>query len=292
VDLVDGAAVERLGGNPGRFEVRTSAGSTYAATVVDADETLALSVAAGLGEVAVTTSHHVIRTVALPPLLSVGLQIDGVDVRQLADGTVELSIPSPGPWASSGLAAVASAVRTVVGVVPAFAAAGIVDHRVHREALAADGLPIVGPVVEGLWATGGWGRHGLDAVAVMSDALAEAVVDGATEQLPAPFQPRRLVGSPRPAAGAPGPLTCSACGVRRSEEFRLAGRHWWHAAGCGRLAGIDEVVIDLRDGAGDSTTVHPVGAGRGATMPAPATSREPVPVPSAGAVVVGGEVPA
>jgi len=249
VDLVDGAAIERVGGHPGRFELVTSAGTTCAGAVVDADPSLALSAAAGSAAFTTRTSSRVVRTAPIPPLFG-AMQIDGIFLRQRADGTVELELPDRAPADRRGLAAAAGEVRVVVDAIPALAGASIVDHRERSESVPADGLPVFGRVVEGLWATGGWGRCELDVAALVAESLAAAVLGGGVDPCLASFAPARLAGRTVRGEGRSRPRACPVCGSRPGDEYRLVDGRWWHVAGCGTLADADLEVIDLRDGAG------------------------------------------
>ena len=267
VDLVDGAAVEHLGGHSGRFELVTSAGTTCAGAVVDADPSLALSAAAGAVGLTTRTSSRVVRTAPISPLFG-AMQIDGIFLRQRADGTVELELPDRAGRDRRGLAAAAGEVRAVVDAIPALAGASIVDYRERWESAPADGLPLCGPVVEGLWATGGWGRCELDVVALVAESLAAAVLGGPLAPWSVPFAPGRLTGRAVEADGSAHPRACPVCGVRPSDEYRFVDGRRWHVAGCGTLIGADVEVIDLRD-RGDADP------GDGAVLSDPAGSEAP-----------------
>lgn len=243
VSLVDGAAVLHLTAARDGFELRTSAGTTFARMIIDTTSDLALARACGLGQVRGGVVGYQLTTSALAPMLPVSVSVGDVVVTQRPSGELDLDVPSlsPGP---GGLQGAAAGVASVVAALPRLGAAPIVSCRPQRGAISPDGAPVLGQLRESFWAVGAFGTQHLDLLPVMAEAVAQQVAAAlGGPQWPAPqsdgselaiCSPRRL----RPAFSAVDPAQrgwcCEHCGERPAGEFTLVAGTLVHTGGCAR----------------------------------------------------------
>ncbi len=261
--MVDGAAVLQLTATHDGFELRTTAGTSFARMIVDTTADLALARACGLGQVRGGVVGHQLTTSALAPMLPVSVSVGDVVVSQRPSGELDLDVPAVGPGAS-GLQGAAAGVAAVVVTLPRLGVAPIVSCRPQRGAISPDGSPVMGPVRESFWAVGAMGTQHLDLLPVMAEAVAQQVAlalsgaptaalagaqfAAATDAELAMCAPQRL----RPTFSAIDPAHCGwyceHCGERPAAEFTLLAGQLVHTGGCARLVTEDGPAPSSEDG--------------------------------------------
>ncbi|MFN0027260.1 MAG: FAD-dependent oxidoreductase [Acidimicrobiales bacterium] len=254
VSAVDRAAVLQLTAARDGFELRTTAGSSFARMIVDTTSDLALARACGLGQVRGGVVGYQLTTSALAPMLPVCVSVGDVVVTQRPSGELDLDVPSSGPGAA-GLQGAAAGVAAVVEALPKLASAPIVSCRPQHGAISPDGAPVLGQVRDGFWAVGATGIHHLDLLPVMAEAVAEQIAavlwgapaasvtnfSGPSFSGPASFARELSMCAPtrfRPGFSALDPAHggwwCDHCGERPAGEYRLLAGRVIHTGGCGR----------------------------------------------------------
>jgi glycine/D-amino acid oxidase-like deaminating enzyme len=195
----------------GSWSLTTTRGPTAAPLVVDATAAAEVLVAAGLEHGSIWHRWETLTTAPVQPFLRAQVRLGGVELRQTAQGEVEISGPvaaappgATGAWLAAGSTLAAAAVETV----PPVAQLRLAARRCRNDLVPVDGLPVVGQVTgpgtgDGLYRLGGFGGDPLALAPGAAEALARHLVEDESMAPLRAFEPGRWrTTGPRARAAA------------------------------------------------------------------------------------------